>query len=202
MVTSLLYLLKASFAFNDNVGELYTKKDIKAKYGLNERYVILSFCSKHYDEKWYNELYGQLVNLGLQVVNLAMPEGIVEIKSDIVIGVPLDPIEWYYIIKYSDGYIGQRMHPMIVALSNKVPFVLFDHYAYKNGRYENISSKVWDILNRADLLNQYVSMRRDIVAPSDCVSRLNTFNRNTAEEFVSAYSARFHLTIDKILSVI
>lgn len=190
------------FAFNDNVGEVFRKEEIIAKYGLGERYVILSFCSKLYSDAWYEELYQSLSALDIQVVNLCMPEGAVKVNSDLLIDVPLDPIEWYHIIKYSNGYIGQRMHPMIVALSNNVPFVVFDHYAYRRGKNELVSSKVWDILNRAELLNQYINVKRTEITPSDCIARLNSFDDEKAGRFVSEYAEKFQLIINQIISEI
>ena len=53
------------------------------------------------------------------------------------IGLPLSPIDWYAIIKYSQGYVGNNMHPIVVSLHNQVPFYSFDTYQFNDyNRYD------------------------------------------------------------------
>lgn len=54
-----------------------------------------------------------------------MPENDFSLSStDVTISIPLNPIDWYALIKYSKGYIGERMHPIVVSLHNSVPFIV------------------------------------------------------------------------------
>ncbi len=88
--------------------------------------------------------------IGKHCVDLSIPMGIIfkynmeyEIKS------PLSPLDWYALIKYSSGYVGQNMHPIIVALHNAIPLYSFDNYG--NKRFYKIisnknSSKIFQLL--------------------------------------------------------
>lgn len=175
------------FAFNDNVDVLIREPEIREKYSLPKNYVILSFCRQIFNNDWYEELYRELKRSGFNVVNLAMPEGILPIVSDKIIDIPIDPIDWYFLIKYSKAYIGQRMHPMIVAISNYVPVYIFDHYAFKH-ECQN-SSKIYDLLKRAELLDSYcnISAMDGVIAPSRIVETISLYDRLKMENFLSTY---------------
>lgn len=188
------------FAFNENVGCLLNKEEILSKYRLPNKYIIISFCCKKYDSIWYEELYNGLSNKGFYIVNLTMPEGCVNIKCDQKIDVPLNTVDWYYLIKYSSGYIGQRMHPMIVAFHNMVPFFIFDHYAYKKGRQQLHSSKIFDLLARANMLDCYFNIKgRKEIAPELVIENLLNFNYNNVEIFLKEYSDLYHHMMNNIL---
>lgn len=170
------------WAFNQNCSSYLTVPDaINKKYSLPEKYAILSFCKRIFPVEWYGSLYDELHRHDFSVVNLAMPEGCVNIKADIVIDVPISPLEWYSIIKNSSAYIGQRMHPMIVAFHNCVPFFIFDHYAFKNNNLS--SSKIYDILNRAGQLNNYKQIN-DVVDPLEVVNAIVNFDVVKASAFI------------------
>lgn len=192
------------FAFNENVSFSIGKEEIMGRYAISKSYVILSFCSRIFDEQWFSSLYETLHGAGYMVVNLAMPEGCVELPCDVKIDVPLSPMDWYAIIKYSNGYIGQRMHPMIVAFHNLVPFFIFDHYAYKKGEDQLLSSKIYDLLERADMLSSYCNIREKETLPNaDYVCAcLQHFSREKAEKFITAYKAKYVRMMDEILNAI
>lgn len=185
------------FAFNENTQIENHKTEIKNKYSLPDKYIIFSFCSKFKEEEWFNELFIQFKKEGYTVVNLAMPEGAINIKSDITIDTPLSPIDWYDIIRYSNGYIGQRMHPMIVALYNIVPFVIFDHYAFKKGEGQYNSSKIYDLLERANLLNNYLTLSSKI-SPKDIYTKLTNFKTDKVKLFVKKYTNSYFKMMGKI----
>lgn len=180
------------WAFNQNCSLLLQDFDnLRSKYHLAHKYAILSFCKLLYPDGWYEDLYSKLHDQGFQVVNLAMPEGCINVKSDIVIDIPLNPIDWYAIIQNSSAYIGQRMHPMIVAFHNNVPFYIFDHYLFKTGKPS--SSKIYDILERSEHLSQYTQVNStSIVTPGDVVISILNFDkfkaRQYAEKYLTAYN--------------
>lgn len=157
--------------------------------------MLLSFCSYIYPKEWFEGLYKKLKDKEFFVVNLAMPEGCVDIPADMKINVPLSPLDWYLLIKNSKGYIGQRMHPMVVALSNIVPFVSFDHYAYKKDLY---SSKIFDLLERANLLDNYVTIGRNEIEAKDVVSKILQFDKDKAASFVLDYENSYSSLMEKI----
>lgn len=191
------------FGFNNNVLIDGTKEDTINKFNLPEKYVCLSFCHNLYDQTWYDSLYELLHKNGFFVINLAMPEGCIKIKCDKKIDVPLSPLDWYNIIRYSSGYIGQRMHPMIVALHNKVPIYIFDHYAYKKGGKNLISSKIYDILERAQLLSYYTNLSSSQQPqPHDVLSAIMTFDRKQEEIFTQKYSSLYNQFMNNIIKIL
>lgn len=185
------------FAFNDNFKQTVTFQNIREKFNLPEKYVIFSFCKKLYSEEWYESLYNLFKSKGYTIVNLAMPEGCVDINSDIEIDVPLNPLDWYNIIRYSSGYIGQRMHPMIVALHNKVPVYIFDHYVVRS----HDSSKIYDLLERFNMLNHYCNIKSAIVPnPSDIYDSISNFDKLNLEVNLVEMSRKYKQMINIISS--
>ena len=161
----------------------------------------MSFCKKLFSDDWYAQLYSKLKEKGFEVINMAMPEGCVDIPCDRKIDVPLPPMEWYAIIKNAQGYIGQRMHPMIVAFNNIVPFFIFDHYAYKKGAQQLDSSKIYDLLERADMLTSYWNIqdnKKKELLPSKVVDVIVNYNKEKAQKFVSSYQERYINIMTKI----
>ncbi len=191
------------FGFNINVKEQISKEEISKKYDLNKKYVLLSFCKKLFHDEWYHQLYHQLKEKGFEVINFAMPEGCIDIPCDRKIDVPLPPMDWYAIIKHAQGYIGQRMHPMIVAFNNIVPFFVFDHYAYKKGKEQLDSSKIYDLLERAGMLASYWNVQsKEEIAPRKIVDAILTYDKEKAETFVKDYQAKYLNMMDKITSIV
>ena len=191
------------FGFNINVKSQVTKEEICKKYNLDNKYILVSFCKKIYSNEWYKKLYQQLKSEGYEVINLAMPEGCVDIPCDRKIDIPLSPMEWYAIIKYAQGYIGQRMHPMIVAFNNIVPFFVFDHYAYKKGKDQLVSSKIYDLLERADILSSYWNvLNKEEIQPERIVDTILRFDKKKVDLFVNAYQERYLNMMDKITKII
>lgn len=191
------------FGFNINVKEQISKEEICKKYNLGKNYVLLSFCKKLFHNEWYNQLYHHLKEKGFEIINLAMPEGCIDFPCDRKIDIPLPPMDWYAIIKNAQGYIGQRMHPMIVAFNNIVPFFVFDHYAYKKGKDQFDSSKIYDLLERAGMLSSYWNIQsKEEIAPSKIVDTILTYDKEKAETFVKDYQARYLNMMDKITKIV
>lgn len=128
-----------------------------------------------------------------------MPRRLKKYDTTFVIDLPLSPLDWYYLIKYSQGYVGELMHPIIVCLHNSIPFFCFDQY----GAIKTIipmlwhkrlpeSSKIYDILKRADFLrNVYAYSMGNIPASDDVVNAFFSFDMFKctvfAEEMKSQY---------------
>ncbi len=151
------------FAFNENCGDIIpTKEHICAKYHLPEKYIVLSFLNSHtVTTDWLQQFQSIAKAHGIACVALPFPQGMMfrhileyEIPS------PLLPLDWYALIKYSQGYVGHNMHPIVVSLHNAIPFFSFDNYGMKkfNGFYKNdYSSKIKHILRLAGVPDYRVS---------------------------------------------
>lgn len=98
---------------------------------------------------------------------------------------PLDPIDWYYCIKYSDGYVGNNMHPMIVALHNCVPFFDFNiHGRYLlNGHIQLIkTSKEYDLLHRFSMQScQIAQSKFSSITPKEVLNRILQFDKEKCQ---------------------
>ena len=84
------------------------------------------------------------------MISLPFPQEECDFEVDEKIKLPLSPLEWYEIIKKSSGYIGNNMHPIVVALHNAVPIFVFDYYAVKRNRFsapEITMSKIYDLIS-------------------------------------------------------
>ena len=144
------------FAFNYNVNNQPTKNAILKKYNLPERYYLVSFHnSRTVSKEWLTELKDKAKAIDIECVALAFPQGMeFEHPFNLSIDIPLSPMDWYCLIKYSEGYIGHNMHPIVVSLHNAVPCYSFDNYGVVKYRYfvNDKSSKIYHILSVFGLL--------------------------------------------------
>lgn len=140
------------FAFNQNATELIPSKDeILQKFRLPEKYILVSFLNVGIPTDIVNKLKDRFAETA-ECVALPSPIGIQFCHSyRLEIPLPLNPADWYALIKYSCGYIGNNMHPVVVALHNNVPCFSIDNYSCYDfwGRpQENGASKIEDLLKR------------------------------------------------------
>ena len=140
------------FAFNYNAGEkISPRQDILKRYNLPDKYFLLSFHNKKtVSQLWIDEFYRLASSIGYTCVLLPFSERSSYGSLPNSINLPLSPLDWYALIKYSSGYIGHNMHPLIVSLHNKIPFFSFDHYGQNrlSGLITNDrSSKILHILS-------------------------------------------------------
>ena len=200
------------FSFNPNIYFPFpSKQEILNRYELQEDYVLLSF-SKHYmQEDYVTELAAELKRNGLTPVGFPMPEGLRTLGLEKKISLPLTPLDWFALIKYSRGYIGERMHPIVVALHNCVPFFCFDEYGTYGSLADRIlgkhilsSSKTYLILERAGLTGCMYSYhaKGSYPASQTVVERLLSFDKNRcarfSEEMQRLYTKSMELTLDVI----
>lgn len=147
------------FSFNTAV-QIPSKDYIMQKYNLPEKYVLFSF-NKHrsFKDSYLNNLIAFFERNGYCSVNLKKIIGNKSIKTEKFIPSEISPIDWYSIIKYSSGYIGVLMHPIVVSLHNNVPFFAFDTYGKEKFFLfrDKKTSKTYDIVSRAQLLKNYHS---------------------------------------------
>lgn len=189
------------FSFNDNTYlQNPNKVDLLKKYGLPENYVLLSFGHKILSDKYIKKLKDELGKNNLVAVSFPMPEGATLYKLDYLVDIPLETLDWYYLIKYSKGYIGERMHPIVVALHNTVPFFCFDEYGIKNMK---TSSKTYHILDRAGFLDNYCSYKdKGVLPPVDVVQKLILFDMDKAIIFSKEIQKEYENGMDHVLELL
>ncbi len=196
------------FAFNHNCEDIIPSKEtILEKYSLPEKYVLVSFLnSRAVSQAWLDDFENALNARGVAAVALPFPQGmcfehnlVCEIES------PLLPLDWYALIKYSYGYVGHNMHPIVVSLHNAVPFFSFDNYGMSKLSgwiTDDSSSKIKHILGLAGLESNRVScLSRNFVAPSPNVvlDALEGMSKEKAENFSTDYYAEYGKMMSEIL---
>ncbi len=198
------------FAFNDNFKCFTSKIETIRKFNLPENYILLSFNSaKTVSKLWLGSFKKISAQSGYKCVALAMPGGIrFEHEFDYKIDIPLDPIDWYSLIRYSSAYIGEKMHPVIVSIHNSVPFFSFDHYGVKrlNLFLNQKASKIHQILENARLSDYRSSTRnktlKSIPKPEYVFRKIQSFDRGKCSKFAVSMSREYKEMMEDILSVL
>ena len=184
------------FSFQQNCYlRIPTRQEIVDKYNLNERYILISFRSRRISQDYINSIALVAEKEGLQPVALPMPEELYAAGIEKKIELPLSPIDWYALIIHSHGYIGERMHPIVVCLHNSIPFYCFDEYGNTmNGIYNPSSSKTYLIVSEAGLLaNLYSYQGLDpISTPSNVIGQLLSFDHATCSQFAKQKAAEYN----------
>lgn len=197
------------FAFNNNTDFDISKESLLKKYNLPENYVLFSFHHKYLSEVFINQIvHGVEEATGFATVSFPMPRGLKKFDTTHSIELPLPTLDWYYLIKYSQGYIGELMHPIIVSLHNSVPFYCFDQYGtYKTiipriwSKYVKESSKIYDILERASLLTNTISYAEICsVTPERVVKAFLDFDKDKCSAFAELQYSRYEEGMDKVVS--
>lgn len=197
------------FSFNQNCYiPIPSKEEIIKKYNLSENYVLLSFSDWYNTSSYIKGVADELESRAYLPVALPMPEKLFDANIDMRIELPLSPIDWYALIKYSSGYIGERMHPIIVSLHNNVPFVVFDEYGTIKRKLCGLikkhylySSKTYLILHHAGLESQLYSYFEHKNKPSakEVVDLLDSFDKKKCEVFSSEYQRIYEDEMNEIL---
>lgn len=199
------------FAFNSNTDFEIAKEEICKKYNLPEKYILISFIYPNLTDEFVNEIIDKVESAtGAECVSFPMPDMLRKFNTKHIIQLPLSPLDWYYLIKYSQGYIGERMHPIIVSLHNSVPFFCFDQYGAEKviiprlwSFFQSKSSKIYDILERAELLNNmcfYADIKK--ITPQFVVDRFLSFNVPHCEKFAETMIDKYNLGMENLLKEI
>ena len=198
------------FGFNANVPPELTSPAVVRRFSLPKRYVILSFKQRFSpSSEWVRRFVACCREKGTAVVSLPYPQEENRIEVDMNIPLPLDPIEWYNIIKHSTGYIGNNMHPVVVSMHNAVPFFSFDYYAdySRFSRKVNLEfSKIYDLLNHTELLDNYVNVQTRgfrFPEPELVFERVHSFDKEKAKRIANTQLEAYRelmATIERVIS--
>ena len=149
------------FAFNQNAASLLPEKsELTKRHQLPEKYILLSFLPTAHpsvSQDWIDEFSVIAKTNGIECFLLPFSHNASFGRQPHTIDLPLSPLEWYALIKYSQGYVGNNMHPIVVSLHNNIPFFSFDNYGtpHLNGLYVNeASSKIKHILEAGGFAEQ------------------------------------------------
>lgn len=194
------------FGFNANVDNVPGRREIHDRFHLPERYIVVSFYSFYWpQQEWADRLMKAAHADGLACVSLPMPQGGCNSRFDIDVELPLDPMEWYAIIKYSCGYVGNNMHPIIVAMHNNVPFFSYNIHGKSilGGRIQFIkTSKEYDLLHKCGL-DEYLAPQPYIkyIAPERVVQKLLSFNHDRCAVAITRLAQDYAEMMDSIIGL-
>lgn len=193
------------FGFNNNVKFVPSEGDIRTKYGIEGKYYIVSFYHAGWpNQKWADALMQEAHKFGVKCVSTLMPQGGRNSNFDIDIELPLDPLDWYALIKYSNGYIGNNMHPVIVALHNNVPFFSFNIHgrSFLHGRIQLIkTSKEYDLLSRFGLQKNLVPQPLlRFVSAKTIINKLKSFDMEKCKEASALMQQQYEAMMLDILT--
>lgn len=197
------------FAFNQNVSDLIPSKDvILKKYNLPIKYALISLHNQSLSENQLDELKSKFTSQEIECVAFPMPSGIkFKHHFDKEILLPLSPIDWYALIKYSFAYIGSNMHPIVVSLHNAVPCYSIDHWGKTDFWRRPIhdgSSKVYDILRTFGVTNCYSQLSRDHtdVSSSIIFDSIMDFPKKNVEQKAKTFLELYNASMDKLLNAL
>lgn len=170
------------FAFNQNVGDLIpTKKEICKRFGLPEKYALVGLKSQVLSDEELSFLQGEFSKKGIESVAFPIITSInYKHPFKYVVKMPLSPMDWYAIIRYSSAYIGNNMHPIVVSLHNTIPCYSLDNWGTVNfwgKKIKDNSSKVFDILSRYGLADYRCEVENGkcSVPVQEIMNKINTF---------------------------
>ena len=203
------------FSFNQNsYVQMPTKEEILMKYQLRDNYLLFSFSNRYVEKSYIQQMATIAHDRSYLPVAFPMPEGLYDAGIETKVSLPLNPLDWFALIKYSAGYIGERMHPIVVCLHNAVPFFSFDEYGTTRNKlfglqkeYVQSSSKTFRILERAGLNEWMHSYKLGSECPSvDLVmskiagfdkKRCHSFSCSMQEEYVHHMKIMFKIITRK-----
>ena len=197
------------FAYNQNIKDQISKKELTTKYSLPDNYILISFRSQNVvSMEWLHSFQLLAEKNNLKCVALTMPDGITFNHPFLTsIEPPLSPEEWYGLIKYSSGYIGENMHPVLVALHNGVPFYSFDSYGIVRYKFfvNDKSSKIYDILSIAGFLDNRINiLGRSYKSPSpeEVIHQITNFDQRRCQIFSAQQQDRYNNMMKSILNLL
>lgn len=151
------------FALNYNLGDLIpSENDIRRKFELPEKYVLIGLRSQVYTYEELDKMNELLMNEGKECVAFNI-DGVYAYKHPFKyeIKLPLNPLDWFGLIKYASAYIGSNMHPIVSSLTNGVPCFSIDNWGivdFWGKKKTSKSSKVYDVLSQYGLTDYWCSI--------------------------------------------
>ena len=195
------------FGFNYNTESILpTKEEIQKKFFLPSKYILLSFKTDNIvSQSWISEFEMILNKNGFSCIMLPFSDSMTFGKTTKILDYPISPLEWYALIKYSSGYVGNNMHPIIVALHNAVPFFSFDNYGQRKFMSllsSDKSSKILHILRLAGFEDNRISCIKrhfNIPTPNSVFEKILNFDFNRAKAFSDEYLQKYLRMMNNIL---
>lgn len=191
------------WGFSSNVKDIPNKQQILKKYGLKENYILMSFYKCPLSDVWIEQFRALANKDNIEVYSFPMPQGY-HIANLPQIDLPIDSLDWFALIKYSCGYVGHNMHPIIVAMHNRVPFFSIDNHGMKIIKFFfEKSSKVYDLMDRFSFHEQRVSEKRIGKYTHFYVyNRLRNFDKKKCDDIAKNMELQYFTMMKDICNII
>lgn len=196
------------FAFNHNANSIVpTEQDIRSRFDLPESYALISLHAQNLCQQQLQELKKELAPLGMECIAFPMPKGInFTHPFDYEIDMPLNPLDWYALIKYSAAYIGSNMHPIVVSLHNAVPCYSIDNWGctdFWGRKKRNGSSKVEHIMNIFGVGKNHAMIEKGIctVSAREIKNAIAAFPYKAVSAKSSEYLQEYLRMMENIMNV-
>jgi len=196
------------FAFNQNVPIALSDRSAIKRFQLPDKYILISFKKANcVPSTWVDQFATLAKSKGYECVALPYPQEMNAFSLRRRVEAPLNPLEWYSIIKHSSGYVGHNMHPIVSCIHNNVPFYSFDNYGYLYLRLfsNKNSSKIHALLGDLDLLDYTSNVvgRLTSFTPPDIVwHKLASFDRAKCAKAAAHMSSRYVAMMNKIETIL
>lgn len=193
------------FAFNNNVSEQYTREYILKRFDIKGDYALLTIDNKGINAQWKKQLEYEFSRKGITLIELPQANKTPQKVLSQAVKFPIDPLEWYCLIKYSSAYIGELMHPVLVSLHNSVPVYVIDTYGFKKSSFKYginpESSKTYQIMNRFNLMEYYCNINalHLLDTPELIVNKLLKFDKQSCSSNASMMFTEYDKMMNSIL---
>ena len=176
------------FAINQNLAEIVPDESyIRRRFNLPKHYVLVGLKSQVLNMAQLKRLNELFMQDGKECVAFCIEDNYAYSHPfSYQIQFPINPIEWYALIKYASAYIGSNMHPIVSSLANAVPCFSLDNWGSTNfwgKKREKRSSKVYDILEIFGLTKNHSSIENGHceVSIEEIINRLQEFPTQKVE---------------------
>ena len=192
------------WGFLNNFEDIPDKDSLLVKYGIQDNYMLASFYkSSAVSPQWLDDIRSLAQKDNIELYSLPMPQG--HFNSNLPqIELPVDPIDWFALIKYSKGYIGNNMHPIIVSIVNRIPFFSIDQHGKRILLFHfEKSSKVYDLLKRFNLLDFRIKRSlAESLTPSEVYGKLKNFPIGSIDMAAKRMEKDYLTTMQNICNMI
>lgn len=195
------------FALNYNLGDkIPTESEIRGKFSLPKKYVLIGLRSQVYTYEELGELDRLMNKEGKECVAFNI-DGLYAYKHPFKyeIPIPINPLDWFALIKYASAYIGSNMHPIVSSLTNGVPCFSIDNWGvvdfWGNKKTSN-SSKVYDVLNQYELTDYWCTIEEGKCKASiqSIVSLLSQFPVDKVKQVSALRVEKYKNMMENILN--
>jgi hypothetical protein len=195
------------FALNQNLGDaIPSENEIRSKFRLPQKYVLVGLRSQIFSVEFLKELNEKFKMQGKECVAFNI-DGAMAFNHPFAYetAAPISPLDWFALIKYSAGYIGCNMHPIVSALTCGVPCFSIDNWGSTNfwgRRIKDGSSKVQDVLSQYDIVDWRKPIENGFcdVSPQEVVDRINAFPVDKVRTISAKRLEKYNQVMRKILS--